>query len=69
MSNKYPKFQIYLGDAVYAEWDGYHVWLKTSNPRNPDNAIALDVHVQEALMRYLNQLPQRIREDDDNNQT
>lgn len=45
----------YLGDSVYAEWDGYHVVLTTENgfPTDPSNRIALDPDVLAALQRYV----------------
>lgn len=42
----------YLGDGVYASFDGYHIWLKTGSHDNPDNKIALEPSVYAALMRY-----------------
>jgi hypothetical protein len=42
----------YLGDAVYASFDGYHIWLRTSDGRNFTNEIALEPAVYQALKRY-----------------
>jgi hypothetical protein len=39
----------YLGDGVYAMWDGYHIWLHTGAHDNPDNKVALDPEVQVGL--------------------
>ena len=51
MSSK-PK--IYLGDSVYARFDGFHIWLTTENgyPDDPRNSIALDSEVLNALKEY-----------------
>lgn len=38
----------YLGDGVYASFDGYQIWLKTQE----GNAIALEGPVLAALDRY-----------------
>lgn len=40
----------YLGDAVYASFDGYHIWLTTGDGN--DQRIALEPAVFAALMRY-----------------
>lgn len=44
----------YLGDSVYAEWDGYHVILTTRNgyPDDPRNRIALEGEVWAKLVEY-----------------
>lgn len=41
----------YLGDAVYASFDGYHIWLHLNDHRSR-GLIALDPRVFEALKRY-----------------
>jgi hypothetical protein len=38
----------YLGDGVYARWDGWQIWITT----NGDNEIALDPEVLKGLMEY-----------------
>lgn len=40
----------YLGNAVYASFDGYHIWLKTGDGNNQQ--IALEPKVYFALRRY-----------------
>lgn len=49
-----PK-KVYLGDSVYATFDGYHIVLTTENglPYDPSNTIALDPRVCDALSRYI----------------
>lgn len=42
--------ETYLGDAVYASYDGYHIWLRTGDGNN--QRIALDPDVLAALFRY-----------------
>ncbi len=34
--------QTYLGDGVYARFDGYHVWIWTSDGYNKSVEIALE---------------------------
>jgi len=40
----------YLGDGVYASFDGYHIWLKTGGGKDPQ--IALEPSVYFSLRRY-----------------
>ena len=47
MSNKY-KNKEYLGDGVYAEFDGYQVWLSTLQGMS----IALEPTVINNLFKY-----------------
>jgi len=44
--------QQYLGDGVYASYDGYHIWLAVNDHRNV--VVALEPQVLEALIRYAN---------------
>lgn len=46
------KFETYLGDAVYAGFDGNYVVLKTSNGMSTTNKIYLEPEVMNALVRY-----------------
>jgi len=43
--------EIYLGDAVYASFDGYQIWLRTADGNN--NRIALEPSVYQALVEYV----------------
>lgn len=44
---------VYLGDGVYAAFDGYHVVLSLPmQSPNPDNAIYLEPEVLAALDEY-----------------
>jgi hypothetical protein len=43
----------YIGDAVYAEFDGYHVVLTTENGEFASNTIYLDSHVRYALFQFI----------------
>lgn len=44
--------KTYLGDAVYADWNGYHVVL-TANPGGDEQTIYLEPEVLEGLARYV----------------
>jgi len=49
-------FKIYLGDSVYADFDGYHIILTTDNGFGATNTIALDPDVYNALINYKTRL-------------
>ena len=44
------QFQEYLGDGVYASFDGYQIWLAANHHEN--RVIALEPAVFAALVRY-----------------
>ena len=50
--------ETYLGDAVYASFDGYQIWLRTDDGN--DNRIALEPAVFNALLDYHSALSARI---------
>ncbi|NQU56681.1 MAG: hypothetical protein HQ513_05555 [Rhodospirillales bacterium] len=47
--------ETYLGDGVYAHFDGWYVILQLS-AQDPKNRIALEPEVMTALMKYVEQL-------------
>jgi hypothetical protein len=51
VSPKPPAVPIYLGDAVYASFDGYQIWLHLNDHRSP-GVVALDPAVYESLKHY-----------------
>lgn len=53
--------KAYLGDAVYANWDGYHVVLTTEDGISTTNTIHLEPAVCEALAGYIRNLNERTR--------
>jgi len=44
------KFDLYLGDGVYASFDGYQIWLAANDPG--DKVIALDPKTFRSLIEY-----------------
>jgi hypothetical protein len=48
----------YLGDAVYAQWDGHRIWLTTSthDMTAADDRIALNPNLLAALDAYRKRL-------------
>lgn len=45
------KKQAYLGDGVYASFDGYHIWLTTQRALREDR-IALEPEVYQSLQIF-----------------
>jgi len=50
---KYKMKKIYLGDGVYANFDGYHVVLTTENGIEITNTIYLDPDALSSLLEYI----------------
>ena len=51
----------YIGDSVYADFDGYAIVLTTENglPGDPSNTIVLEPDTYEGLLLYVNSLGDR----------
>jgi len=56
----------YLGDGVYASWDGWHIWLDTRAEsfatfdgygKDPISKIALEPSVISSLIEYMLTFP------------
>lgn len=63
------KHKQYLGDAVYAGFDGYHVWIwlaESHEERSARDGIALEPSVLAALDRYREWLKEILREEKNN---
>ena len=56
--------KVYLGDSVYAAFDGYHIVLTTENglPDDPSKTIALEPQVLQALNLYAERLKDETRD-------
>jgi hypothetical protein len=50
--------EVYLGDAVYASFDGYQIWLRTRDGGN--QRIALDPTVLTAFDQYRAELKRNL---------
>jgi hypothetical protein len=46
-----PELKDYLGDGVYAEFDGFGIWLRANDPAD-EHAIFLEPEVLAALNRF-----------------
>jgi len=51
--------KVYLGDSVYADFDGYMLCLTTENGMGPSNTIYLEPEVMLALIHYAESLKAR----------
>jgi hypothetical protein len=47
-----PDKNMYLGDGLYADFDGFHILLKANSPANPTDTVYLEPAVFAALMGY-----------------
>jgi hypothetical protein len=45
--------KVYLGDSVYAEFDGMYLTLTTENGYGPTNTIHLEDNVAEDLVKTI----------------
>lgn len=51
--------KYYLGDSVYAEYNGYGIKLTTDNGYGPNNTIFLEPEVYSALMRFVERVTKK----------
>jgi hypothetical protein len=54
-------FKAYLGDAVYASWDGEHIVLTVENGYYVTERVCLDASVWTNLLRYHARLEQLLK--------
>jgi hypothetical protein len=56
--------KIYLGDSVYAEWDGHGIVLTTENGYfdDPRNRIVLEPEVYASLLAFVRHLENQLSE-------
>lgn len=48
--------ETYLGDGVYAEWDGYYVTLSVDDGTT-EQTVHIDPDVWESLRRFVEAIP------------
>lgn len=51
--------KTYLGDSVYAEFDGCGIVLTTENGMGPSNTIVLEPEVLRALNEFVERIKQQ----------
>jgi hypothetical protein len=44
--------KVYIGDGAFASFDGFGIWLTTSNGIEDTNRVFLEPAVFEALLRF-----------------
>jgi hypothetical protein len=49
--------KAYLGDSVYASYDGYSIWLAVGNHEN--DVVALEPDVFASLCKYVEMLKEK----------
>ena len=64
--NKKANKSVYLGDSVYASFDGYHVWLALDDHAN--QVVALEPDVYAALVRFVEHVVPLIKQELRNDQ-
>lgn len=52
----------YIGDSVYAEFDGYGIILTTENGDGPSNTIVLEPEILTALNSYAKRVKDKLAE-------
>ena len=45
--------KVYLGDGVYAQYDGYHIWLTVEDGIHTLHTIGIEPIVRDALKAYI----------------
>lgn len=45
--------KVYLGDAVYAQFDGFHIILSTEDGYRETNTVSLEAEVIESLLKFI----------------
>jgi hypothetical protein len=64
MVDEVNKYKEYLGDSVYANFDGYHIILTTENgiPEDPSNEIFLEPNVLQNIFEYSKNITKKLEE-------
>lgn len=53
---------VYLGDSVYADYDGYMIKIYTNNGLGPENEIYLEPRTLEMLIHFSKRCIEREKE-------
>lgn len=52
----------YLGDGLYADFDGYQIKLMANSYEFPTDTVYLDPNVTEALLKYIDKVNKELEE-------
>ena len=55
-----PGEKVYLGDSVYALFDGYHIVIITNNGIKDTNEIYLEPDVQVNLVKFIERIVEAV---------
>lgn len=60
-----PGTKEYLGDSVYAEWDGHGIVLTTNNgyDDDPRNRIVLEPEIYFGLARFVEKIKATVKDE------
>jgi hypothetical protein len=53
--------KVYMGDSVYADWDGINIVLTTENDGTASNTIYIDDQVWAHLVDYIDSLRRKAK--------
>ena len=56
------KFQEYIGDGVYAIFDGYGIWLHANSHDNPTDRIYLEPNVYKSLENFVKRIHEETKQ-------
>jgi hypothetical protein len=59
---EYPQ-DVYLGDGVYASFNGWQIWLAANDRTN--KVVALEFQVMEQLIKYAKEVYEGGQDDED----
>jgi len=59
--------KVYLGDSVYAAFDGFNIVLTTETGLGSTNEIFLDPQVMAGLIKYRDKVYHQVKEGEKNN--
>ena len=51
--------ETYLGDGLYASFDGFSIWLRAPRENGDDHVVALEPQVYAELLRFVRGLKKR----------
>jgi hypothetical protein len=51
-----PKLEEYLGDGLYAEYDGYQVALKANSREHPSDTVYLEPYTLERFVKFVEKI-------------
>ena len=55
-----PGEKVYLGDYVYAEWDGYSIKITLNKGYGDEHTIYLDPDVQVNLVKFIERIVEAV---------